>query len=263
MWQRLAFMILCSAFALQAQDSDKKPTEKEQVRQKALSVIERSIESMGGPRFRQVQEIKSKGHYYVFKDGQTAGVAKYFDYTRLPDKSRFQLGEGKNREVTIFDLSTNKGWHLEGKNDIKEASAEEIRQFRQTVRHSVENLLRKRLQEPGMNFFYYGSGEVSGRDDVEAVEMIDAENDSVLIYFDLKTYLPSRLEYVTVDARGNKRREAVEFYIWHSMEGVMTPLRLDNYTGGQLSSQLFVDEITYRPTPAFNDALFSRPTPEK
>src|SRR5438067_1687309 len=108
---------LCLVLALFAppQSFGRQISDKDAARQKALAVIQRSIDAMGGDRFRQVRAAQSKGHYYVFKRGQVAGVEKYTDHTRLPDKSRFQLAEGKNREVTIFDLAAGKGWHLAGK----------------------------------------------------------------------------------------------------------------------------------------------------
>lgn len=260
LWQVCLVLLL----GAQAEDTGKKKiSERELARQKGLALIQVSIDSMGGDRFRQVRAMQSKGHYYQFKKGQIAGVDKYADYTRLPDKSRFQLGDGKSREVTIFDMTAGKGWHMEGKKDIKEATADEVKLFRQEVRHSIDNLLRSRLEEPGMTFFYYAPGAISGKSDLEAVEMIDAENDSVLIYFDLKTHFPARLEYVTLEGRGNKRKEAVEFSMWHSIGGVMTPLRFDNFADGELVSQLFVDEIVYNSPGALNDSTFARPAPEK
>ena len=253
-------MILISM--LPAQDSGK-VSEKDQLRQKALAIVEESIKALGDARFRQVQAIQSRGHYYIFKKGEMAGVAKFTDQTQLPDKSRFQLGEGKDKEVTVFDLSREKGWHMEGKKDIKEATADDMKQFHQAARHSIDNLLRKRLTETGMNFFYYGASELAGKNDADAVEMIDAENDSVVVYFDRKTFFPVRIEYVTVDIRGNKQKEATEFYNWHNIQGVMTPLRLDNFAEGQLASQLFIDEVIYNSPAALNAATYAQPVPEK
>ncbi|HEY2933267.1 MAG TPA: hypothetical protein VGK99_16120 [Acidobacteriota bacterium] len=257
-----ASVVITLFTSLPAQSSEKL-SDKEKARQKALAIIEKSIDAMGGNQFRQVKEMRSRGNYFIFKDGQTAGHWKYFDFTRLPDKSRFQLGEGKNKEVTIFNLATNSGWHMEGKSVIKEAKPEEVKQFHETVKHSIDNLLRDRLKEPGMSFFYYGPGELSSKDDSEAVEMIDAENDSVIIYFDVKTHLPSRMEYTSMDARGNKHKEATEFYQWHPKGGILTSMRLDNFTDGQASSQLFMDEIIYNPSPPLSDDLFSKPVVEK
>ncbi len=262
MLRKIFFILACSVI-LHAQDSSKKSSDKDAAQQKARTVIEKSVEAMGGERFRQVREMQSKGNYYIFKDGQTAGLAKYIDHTRLPDKSRNQLGEGKNKEVSIFDLSANKGWRMEGKSVIKEAKPEEVKQFRQTVRHAIENLLRGRLNEPGMSFFYYGSDEISGKGDVEAVEMIDSENDTVVIYFDQKTHLPARMEYVTIDPRGNKHKDATEFYVWLPIEGIMTPMRFDNYSDGQLVSQMFVKEMIYNPKPPIPDSYFAQPVAEK
>ena len=262
MKHQILFCFLAGSTLL-ARQAASKPSDKELAQEKARGTIEKSIEAMGGAKFRQVREMQSRGHYYIFKAGQVVGTSKYTDQTRLPDKSRFQLGEGKNKDLTVFDLAAGKGWHMEGKKDIKEATPEEMQQFRQAVRHSIDNLLRDRLREPGMSLFYYGREDVSGRDDVEAVEMIDADNDSVLLYFDLKTHLPTRMEYVEADARGNRRKQATEFYVWHSIAGVMTPFRLDNFVEGQMASQLFLDDIVYNPSPGLSDSLFIKPSPDK
>ena len=248
--------------AVLAQDQGKL-SEKEQAQAKGRSVVEQAVEAMGGARYRAVREMTSRGLYHMFKDGQVIDSAKFTDNTRLPDKSRFQLREGKNKELEVFDLAAGKGWRMEGKTDIKDATPEEMQLSRQAVKHSLENLLRGRLSEAGLTLFYYGPEEIPDRPSMEAVEIIDAENDSVLVYFDLKTHLPARMEYVALGARGNKHKQAVEFYVWHSVNGVMTPFRTDIYSDGQMVSQLFIDQIVYNPTPPLSDSLFTRPTPDK
>jgi hypothetical protein len=47
------------------------------------------------------------------------------------------------------------------------------------------------------------------------------------------------------------------------VNGVMTPFRTDNFSEGQISSQLFIDEIVYNPPAGLSDSLFTKPLPDK
>src|SRR5437867_7659698 len=91
-----------------------------------------AIEAMGGETFLKVTDMVSEGNYFQFdRDGNSSGLIKYNDYTKLPDKSRFELGNKKKlRDVTVFNLEKNQGWILEGQKDTRDATAEEMKSFK-------------------------------------------------------------------------------------------------------------------------------------
>ncbi|MBI1748497.1 MAG: hypothetical protein HYR55_18210 [Acidobacteria bacterium] len=236
--------------------------DKESGEAKALAAIQRAIDALGGKTFLQVRDIKSNGRYYQFRKGANTPGVVFQDSTRLPNKSRYEEGtKKKEKDITVFNLDIDKGWMLEGRKGVRDAKPEEVAQFKKTVKHAIENVLRTRYRERGVKLFYFGPEEVAGKIRAEVVEILDQENDSVLVYFDLKTHLPVKLEYTETAADGRKLKIEEEYTNWHNIEGVRTPMRIDVFTNGDQSSQRFVEKLSYSST--FTDSLFEKPQPEK
>jgi hypothetical protein len=162
-----------------------------------------------------------------------------------PIKWRFQLGEKKRRQVQIYNLEIGRGWILEGESSVEEIPEEEIQGFANSVREDMDILLRDRVDEEGMSLFYYGPEEISGTGEFEAVDFLDASNKSIVIFFDLESHLPSKMETHATNSFGVRQKEETEFANWHTIQGVHTPLRSDHYTDGQVSRQIFIEEITF------------------
>lgn len=257
----LSLMLLLTGMAGFAQKTDRS-NDKESGEKKARALIEQSIQALGGKAYTDVRDIKSSGLFYQFRKGANSAGVPYQDYTRLPNKSRYEEGnKKKDKEVSVFNLDANKGWILEGRKGVREVRPEELDQFKKTVKHAVENLLRTRYKEPGMKLFYFGPEEVIGKVRTEVVELLDPENDSVLIYFDEKTHLPIKLEYTEVTREGRKSKVEEEYSNWHVIQGVETPLRIDVFTDGEQSARRHIERISYNDK--LPDSLFDKPVPEK
>jgi hypothetical protein len=217
-----------------------------------------AIEAMGGDTYLNVKDMVSEGQWFAFdREGGSSIPIKYFDYTKLPDKSRFEEGnKKKDREITIFNLETNEGWIKEGRKETREASPEEMESFRRVVKHVLDIIFRHRWKDPENKLFYLGPGE--GRDVIlEMVKIVDPENDEVIIYFNRLSKLPEKIEYYDLSERGVRLRVVEEFSQWHVIEGVNTPLRMDRYVNGRRASQHFVLKITYNNN--IPDSTFSKP----
>jgi hypothetical protein len=221
-----------------------------------------AIQAMGGEAYLSVKDIVSEGNYFMFnRDGDSSGLIKYNDYTKLPDKSRFELGNKKKlRDVTVFNLEKNEGWILEGQKETRAATAREMQEFKNAVKHSIENIFRFRYKDPENKLFYLGPGE---RADVrrELVKILDPENDEVIVYFDRASLLPAKVEYRSEGREGVHLRHVLEFSQWHVIQGVNTPLRTDETVNGFMHSQIFVVKLTYNNDLA--DTFFSKPVPPK
>lgn len=221
-----------------------------------------AIEALGADAYLNVKDIVSEGNYFGFnREGDSGGLIKYNDYTKLPDKSRNEVGNRKKeRDVVVFNLEKKEGWILEGQKDTRAATPEEMEDFKKDVKHSIETIFRFRYKDPSNKLFYLGPGE--GADvTLESVKLLDPENDEVVIFFDRGSKLPAKLEYYTVDKRGNKLRHVDEFSQWHMIQGVNTPMRIDSYINGRKSSQLFPIKLTYNTN--LPDSFFSKPIPPK
>lgn len=225
-------------------------------------LFEDAIEAMGGGTYLAVRDMVSEGQYFMFNSqGESSGLIKYADYTKLPDKSRFELGNRKKElEISVFNLEKNEGWIKEGQKETRPAKPEEMKDFRAAANHSLDNIFRFRYKDPQNRLFYLGPGE--GREaTLEMVKIIDPENDEVTVYFDRISRLPVKTESRRVDSRGMRQRVVNEYSQWHMIQGVNTPLRMDGYINGRRASQQFILKITYNNL--LPDEFFGKPVPEK
>lgn len=229
--------------------------------ERAMEVVEAAIDAMGGDAYRSFNVVQSRGRLFSFRRGRK-GFARFNDWTVYnPVKSRFQLGEGKRQYVTIYNLELDQGWRLEGESTVEDVTEEDLAQFRKIVKKDLHYLLKQRLDEEGMSLFYFGPDEIAGAGRYEAVEFLDATNQSIVVFFDRRTHLPSKLETTSTDSAGIRHEEEVEFSNWHVIQGVKTYLRTDYFVDGEISQQSFVEELQF--DPPVDDTLFQRPTVSK
>lgn len=220
--------------------------EKDSGEKKAREAIARGIEAMGGDAFRNIRNAEVVGRYFIFIKGRK-GFARYHDWTVYdPVKSRFQLGKGDNQEVSIFNLELGKAWKLKGDYELKELKKKDIKAWKKAVNRHWSFLLKSRIDEEGMSLFYYGPDDVAGEGKWEAVEFLDPTNASSVVFFDLETHLPQKIESEVTDSKSGVRyKEEVEISNWHTIDGVYTPLREDVYRDGEMARQTHIEEIHY------------------
>lgn len=215
---------------------------------KAKEVIQAAIEAMGGQRYLQIQNKYAEGRYFPFdKRERSRGFVRFLDWTVYePIKFRFQLGkDDKRRTVEIHNTEINKGWVLEDEDSVEEIPEEELRRWRKSVQRDVHLLLRNRIDEEGMSLFYYGPDDVAGSGEFEAVEFVDASNDAVVVFFDLQSQLPAKVESHTTNTMGVRLKSEIEFHNWHTIQGIPTALRHDHFLEGKRSLQMFFEEVSY------------------
>jgi hypothetical protein len=238
------------------------PIVRGQDEEKIQRLFQDAIQAMGGDKYLNVTDMISEGQTFAFdRDGASSIPVKFTDYTKLPDKSRYELGnKKKERDITVFNLETNEGWILEGQKETREATKEEMSGFKNTVKHAIDNIFRFRYKNPDNKLFYLGPGEEREMT-LEIVKLLDPENDEVVIYFDRISKLPAKIEYYDLSNRGVRLRIVDEFSQWHMKQGINTPLRMDGYVNGRRSSQTFILKITYNNN--LEDSFFSKPVRPK
>ncbi len=253
--KKLLLMICISVFLLpsaRSQDDD----------EKVQQLFKDAIQAMGGDAFTGVTDMQSEGQEFVFNaQGDSSGLIKFTDYTKLPDKSHHEDGNRKKElDITVFNLEKKEGWILEGQKETRAATEEEMKEFRNSVKHSIDTIFRYRYKDPANKLFYLGAGE--GQDMMDdLVKLVDPDNDEVTIYFDRTSKLPAKIEYRTVNKKGTRQSHADEFSQWHVIQGVNTPMRIDGYVNGRRSYQLFTLKISYNNN--LLDSIFSKPLPPK
>ncbi len=226
-------------------------------------LFQNAIETMGGEAFLKVIDMVTEGNaFFIQPDGSQSGLVKFLDYTKLPDKNRFELGNKKKSRdyITVFNLEKNVGWIFDPPKPVREATPEEMKDFRNSLKHNIDNIFRFRWKDPANRLFYLGPGEGT-EVNLEMVKLLDPDNDEVTIYFDRMSKLPARLEYRGIGKNGVQERHVEEFSQWHVMGGVNTPLRSDGYINGKPRTQFFVVKITYNNN--LQDDFFTKPEQPK
>ena len=213
---------------------------------KARKVIDAAVTAMGGDAYLEVRNSQSSGRYFIFRKGRKA-FTRYRDWTVYdPVKSRFETGKKeKDQIVSVHNMELNKGWKLEGEFDVEEIPGKELDSWMKSVRKDLNFLIKQRLDEEGMSLYYYGPDDIAGQGEFEAVEFLDASNNSVVVFFDLKSHLPEKVENEYTDDTGLRHKMEWEFYNWHTIQGVHTPLRTDIYLDGEISQQFFIEDLAY------------------
>ena len=214
--------------------------------EKARKVIDAAVTAMGGDAYLQVRNSQSSGRYFFFRKGRK-GFTRYRDWTVYdPVKSRHERGKNeKEQYVAVHNMALNKGWTLEGEFEVEEIPDKELDSWMKAVRKDLNFLIKQRLDEEGMSLYYYGPDDIAGQGEFEAVEFLDASNNSVVVFFNLNSHLPEKVENEFTDDTGLRHKMEWEFYNWHTIQGVHTPLRTDIYLDGDISQQFFIEDLAY------------------
>jgi len=238
------------------------PLARSQDEETIQKLFQDAIQALGGDAFLNVKDMTSEGQFFAFdSEGNSSGLVRFVDYTKLPDKSRHESGNRKSElEITVFNLEKNEGWIYDPAKGTRDAKPEEMKEFRDVVKHSMDTIFRYRYKDPENKLFYLGPGE--GHDvTLEMVKLVDPENDETTVYFDRISKLPAKIEYREVNSRGVRVRFTDEFSQWHVIQGVNTPMRMDGSINGRRGSQTFILKITYNNN--IPDSFFSKPLPPK
>ena len=216
-------------------------------RERARQVLAQAIEAMGGDRYLGVKTEYVKGRDFRFARDRRSGLIPFQSWTHYQDPIRWrhQIFKGKRQTLQVFNLELDKAWIQEGFQTIEELPKEVLEEFKLSVKQDLHYLLRNRLNEEGLSFFYYGPGDIAGSGKLEAVEVIDRTNDAITIYFDIESHLPVHTEAQSRDKMGLRHELRTEFFNWHEQDGVLTPLSFHYFLDGEKSRETFFEELTY------------------
>lgn len=215
--------------------------------EQAKETIFQCIDAMGAEKYLAVKTEYVKGRDFFFKKNRRSGLIPFQSWThyRDPVRHRHQIFKGKKQKLLIINLELDKGWTQEGLYTIEEMPRDRLQRFKKSVKQDLHYFLRNRLEEEGISFFYYDRTSISGSGKIEAVEIVDKTNDTLTIYFDIKTHLPVHTESVYTDKIGLRHKVRIEFFNWHEMDGVLTPLSLHYFEDGEKSQERFLESVIY------------------
>lgn len=245
---------------------------------KGQEILRDLVNGLGGAGYTEVRESLCQGRRALFgHNGQLTGYIDFADYRRFPDKVRMEyISKGRNTilasligidgldfahggtVITLFN--GDRGWTFD-RSGVNEAPATSVSDFQEQVKRNIDNLLRLRLNEPGMSTRFGGSDTVDLKQ-VDWVELTDSGERTFRLAVDHSTHLLVRAVVITKDEETKQIDEDTVIYTNYQLkDSVWVPLQVSREHNGRRTSQFFNDSCRFNP--GFPDALFTKESLQK
>jgi hypothetical protein len=237
----LAMVTLAAAATLQAQQASGPPQLSRRVDLKAQQLLNRTIQALGGQAFLNVKTLTTKGRIYAIRDESTAGLAPFQSYVLYPDKRRFSYG--KDPPVVLIN-SGDKGWEIDRYGLINQPK-EQLQRWIASNRYSLENLLRGRVNDPGV-LIQTGGVDFVDNAPTQGIEITEAAGTNVRLDLNRQTFLPTRITYRIRNPKTGDWDEYADVYADYKMfDGIQTPMHITRYANGDRIGETFRNSVRY------------------
>jgi len=260
-----ALYLTALAFGQAGTPAQSLPVDQENAR-KAKTLVDQSIQALGGNSYLNVEDISQEGRTYGFHLGQSEGVGVLFwRFYKFPDKERVELT--KKRDI-VYVYRDDKGFEITYKG-TRSDDPKAVSDYLRRREYSLDWVLRKWLPQTGIALFYEGH-TVAAQKDAEQITIMDSSNRSVTLYIDSGTHLPVKKTYSWRDPSDKERNIEDEVYDnYRPVQGVMTPFSVTRFYNGDMSSQRFLNSVSYNK--GLSDSMFAadvtydpnKPAPKK
>ena len=238
--------------------------------QRGKRVADEAVAALGGPAFLAVRDRTESGRAYQFYREKLSGLAIAYLYTRYlanpesPEPGSLRMREreafGKKQDdVVLFTQGAGYELTFRGARPLSDL---DIQRFKVSTLRNVFYILRERLTEPGLFFESRGSDFYENRP-IEIVDIVDANNDTVTVYFDQMTKLPTRQSFFRRDPIDNTRLEEVSIFAKYRDVGggVMWPFSIRRERNGEKIFEMYSDSVEINRD--LRDDLFTLPADMK
>jgi hypothetical protein len=234
----------------------------EQSAAKARQVLQQAIGALGGQAYLDVRDTECEGRVAQFGvNDELMGYTPFHDLWLLPDKNRTEyISKGEHTilgfllnvdglmfthggsMITIFN--GGEGWMLD-KAGVSNQPEDTVRNFVEQLKTGMNNMLRSRMKEPGVEPRYAGTDLIDMKE-AEWIEFSDSDRRELRMAVDRLTHLPLRWVVATRDPETRERTEVVTSYTQYiSMDGVKTPLNIVRARNGRKLAQTFLTSCKY------------------
>lgn len=236
-------------------DESKKPAAAK-ADEKALAVVARAVEALGGQAYLGVRTVVSKGYFTQFQDGQSGIPVTFRDYLVFPDRERTEFKGGGTNFLQVNTGET--GWSFDGKKRlIADVTPEQVESFKTTLRTSIDNLPRGWWRAEGASLTYVGRREAGLARRNEVVRVTYPDGFEAEFEYDAREGLPAKVLYKRPGEEGERVEEEDRYAQFLTISGARFPFVIDHYRAGQQSSRVNYDTIEVnKPVP---DSFFAKP----
>lgn len=214
---------------------------------KGRAVLAAMYTALGGDRWIHRGDYVLKGHTSSFYKGQSTGVNDYLLFHHALPNGSYQDRLELTRKRDIVQVWTpTEGVEVTYKGR-KTLPIEQQEDYRRRSHYTLDAISAVWLKQPDLLVIYGGTAVVARRQ-VDTVTLVDKNNDSVQIDVEQGTHLPLRRIFKFRNNTYKDFDEDVEEYSdYHDVDGIPTPYVTTRYFNGDMVSQRFVEEMSYKP----------------
>jgi hypothetical protein len=228
--------------------------------EKAVAIVERAIETMGGRAYLDVKTIVSSGYFTPFHDGVATLPIAFLDYTVLPDHERTEFKGGGIKGIETH--AGDGGWTFDAPTKkLSDLTPVQVGDFRTTIRTSLDNILRGWWRAEGASLTYVGRREAGLARRNEAVRLAYPDGFEAEFEFDAKDGTPAKVKYKKQNAEGDTLEEEDRYAQFVNVGAVRIPFIIDHYRAGLQSSRVNYNNVEFNK--AVSDSLFTKPADVK
>jgi hypothetical protein len=253
---------LVCAFGRPASAGQSQELPPEESAAKGRQVLQQVTAALGGQAYLNVHDTQCDGREAQFGTaGTLMGFTLFRDIWLLPDKNRVEyitkgehtiLGFLMGSEdllithggamITVF--SGNQGWVLD-KSGVANQPDDLIKNFNEQVMSEMNNMLRKRMNEPGVDVEYAGTDLIDMKES-EWIEFTDSDHREMRLGIDKYSHLPLRWVVATRNPDTRERTEVITSYTQYLLQdGIKTPLSIELSRNDHKVSQTFLSSCKY------------------
>jgi hypothetical protein len=239
--------------------------------ERAKRVIDEAVAALGGRNFLQMSDRVETGRAYSFYREQLSGLSIAHIYTRYLTRpeppvpaffgQRERQAFSKDQSSAVIFNEKGEGFEITFRG-ARPLPDQTLARYKDTMLHNVLYILRMRLGEPGLVIESQGA-DVRENQPVEIVDITDADNRTVTVYFNRTTKLPI---YQVFKRRNPEDKEwDVEVTRYSKYRdvggGVMWPFAVERERNGEKIFEMYADSITINKD--LTDDLFTLPAKMK
>jgi hypothetical protein len=231
---------------------------------KARAILDQTIQALGGQAYLTAQTKGEEGRFYSLHHGESRGVgAQYRQFSRFPDRERVEIirrgnvvvplplvgvivvsRELKNKNDLVIIHNGDKGYETTFKGTALQ-DKEDLKAYLRRRQHSLDQVLRKWINDPTVALFSEGLAIVDGKA-TDQVTLINSQNDGVTVNIDQNTHLPLKTSFTWRDPADKQRNTEDEVYDnYRLVQGIMTPHSITRNFNGEMSHQRFINVAQY------------------
>ncbi len=238
----------------------------ETAQERGKRVVNEAVQALGGDAFLHMQDRVETGRAYSFYRGQLSGLSvahiytHYLDPPQPPPADKLELWErqtyGKQEEDVLL-FRPDGAWEVTFRG-AQPLPDERLTRYQDSTLRNILYILRERLNEPGLSLYSQGMDFWDNRP-VEIVDITDAHDLTVTVYFDRSTKLPVRQVYKHKNPDYNDfDTEVTVFAKYRDVGGgVQWPLNIRRDRNGDKIFEMYSESVTVNQ--GLKDSLFELP----